>query len=84
MTCGGVSCRVLLGKLVSSKDMQSCSCLFAVTCGGSLFLQVIIIVVGVYSVVAGISSLSRVVCKLLSPCGVRFVCNSRRGAPIYV
>ena len=53
MTCGGVSCRVLLGKLVSSKDMQSCSCLFAVTCGGSLFLQVIIIVVGVYSVVAG-------------------------------
>lgn len=56
-TCGGVSCQVLLGRLVSKKDKQSKSCLVAVTCASSLVLQGIIIVVGVHSVVV-ISSLS--------------------------
>ena len=53
-TCGGVSCLVLLGRLISGKDMQSGSCLVAVTYGGSLVVQGIIIVVGVHSIVARI------------------------------
>ena len=57
VTCGGVSCQVLLGQLVSNKDKQSDSCFVAVTCASSLVLQGIIIVVGVHSVVV-ISSLS--------------------------
>jgi len=58
VTCGGVFCQVLLGQLVSNKDKQSDSCFVAVTCASSLVFQGIIVVVGVYSVVMGILSLS--------------------------
>ena len=53
-----MSCLVLLGRLISGKDMQSGLCFVAVTCGGSLVVQGIIIVVGVHSVVVGILSLA--------------------------
>ena len=58
VTCGGVSCQVLLGQLVSNKDKQSDSCFVTVMCASSLVFQGIIVVVGVHSVVVGISSLS--------------------------
>ena len=53
--CSGTSCRVLLGQLVSSRDMQGGLCLVAVRGGCFLVMQVTtIIVVVVHSVVAGV------------------------------
>ena len=50
----GTSCRVLLGQLASSRDVQGGLCLVAVRGGCSLVMQVTtIIVVVVHSVVAG-------------------------------
>ena len=52
-TCSGASCRVLLGQLISSMDVQGGSCLVAMSGGYSLDLawNCSIIVVGVNSVV---------------------------------
>ena len=63
-TCGGASCRVLFGRLISSRDVHGGLCLVAVTGGCSLVLKrdFSIIVVGVNSVVAG--------AMILSSCGV--------------
>ena len=60
LTCGGASCRVPLGLLISSRDVQGGSCLVAMTGSCSLVLarSYSLLVVGVHSVVAGVSSLS--------------------------
>ena len=52
-TCGGASSQVVLGRLVSSRDVQSASCLFPILGGYSLVLawDFSIVVVGVNSVV---------------------------------
>ena len=60
LICNGTSCRVPLGKLVSIRDVQGSSYLVAMMGGCSLVLarDYSIIVVGVHSVIAGVSSLS--------------------------
>ena len=59
-TCGRASCRVLLGRLISSRDVQGGSCLVVLTGGYLLVLarDYSIIVVGVHSVAVGASILS--------------------------
>ena len=59
-TCSGASCRVLLGQLISSMDVQGGSCLVAMMGEWSLDLarDYSLLVVRVDSVVAGVSSLS--------------------------
>ena len=55
-TCSGASCRVLLGQLISSMDVQGGSCLVAMMGEFSLDLarDYPIMVVKVYSVIAGV------------------------------
>ena len=56
VTCSGASCRVLLGLLFSSRDVQGSSCLVAMMGEFSLDLarDYPIMVVKVYSVIAGV------------------------------
>ena len=56
----GLSCRVLLGQLVSSRDVHGGSCLAAITgeCSLDLARGYSIVVVGAHFVIAGVSSLS--------------------------
>ena len=58
--CSGASCQVLFWQFFSSRDLQGGSCLFAMTGDYSLVLarDYSIIVVGIHSVIAGVSSLS--------------------------
>ena len=60
VTCSGASCQVLLGQLISSRDVQGGSCLVAMMGVFSLVLArgYSLLVVRVQSVVAGVSSLS--------------------------
>jgi len=86
VTCSGASCLVLLGRLISSRDVQGGSCLVAMMGEQSLDLarDYSVIVFRVLSVIVGVLSLSRVLCKLLSACCVKFMCITRRGAPLYM
>ena len=54
VTCSGASCLVLLGRLISSRDVQGGSCLVAMMGGCSLVMasDYSVVVVGVRSVVA--------------------------------
>ena len=56
VTCSGASCRVLLGQLISRRDVQGGSCLVAMMGGCSIVMarDYSIIVVGVHSVVVGV------------------------------
>ena len=56
VTCSGASCQVLLGQLISSRDVQGGSCLVAMMGGCSIVMarDYSIVVVGVHSVVVGV------------------------------
>ena len=74
-TCSGASCRVLLGQLISSMDVQGGSCLVAMMGEWSLDLarDYSLVIVGVHSVIVGVLSLSSggVQAPLSSWCEVR-------------